>query len=183
MFQNLNRMTRYVALLRAVNVGGRVVKMEELKQLFALPGIKNISTYIQSGNVLFDSIKDEATLKKAIEAALKKALNYEVAVFLKTIPQLESAIARCPFTEDENVKIYVSLLSETPAKENIKALEALKAEGEEIAVSGAAAYILVPAHTYGNSKLSNTGVEKKLKVQATTRNWNTMNKLVALAKK
>ena len=176
-------MTRYIALLRAVNVGGRIVKMDELKKLFALPGIKNISTYIQSGNVLFDSEKDEATLKKNIEAALKKALNYEVVVFLKTIPQLEGAIARCPFSEDDEVKIYVSLLSEVPAKDNIKLLKALKAEGEDVVVSGSEAYIVCPAHTYGTSKLSNVSVEKKLKVQATTRNWNTMNKLVALAKK
>jgi uncharacterized protein (DUF1697 family) len=157
--------------------------MDELKQLFALPGIKNISTYIQSGNVLFDSTKDEATLKKSIETALKKALNYEVTVFLKTVPQLEDVIARCPFTEDDQVKIYISLLSGTPEKQGIPQLEALKAEGEDLAVSGSAVYILCPAHTYGNSKLSNVTVEKKLKVQATTRNWNTMNKLVALAKK
>lgn len=176
-------MTRYITLLRAVNVGGRVIKMDELKQIVALPGIKNITTYIQSGNILFDSTKEIPALKKAIEAALKKALDYEVTVFIKTIPELESIIADCPFTETADNKIYISLLADKPGKENIQQLEALKAAGEDLSIKGNTVYITCPAGTYGNTKLSNINVEKKLKTAATTRNWNTMNKLVALAGK
>ena len=66
-------MGRYIAFLRAVNVGGRVVKMDELKKIFAMPGINNIATYIQSGNVVFDAAgDDDAALKKKIESKLFK---------------------------------------------------------------------------------------------------------------
>lgn len=173
---------RYVALLRAVNVGGRVVKMDELKTIFAMPGLKNISTYIQSGNVLFDSAEtDTAKLEKKIEAKLLKALNYEVTVFLKTHEDLTNIIENNPYdSEPEGKNLYVSFLSGSPSKDNIKLLDALKAPGEEFAIVNTECYLLFPAKTYGTTKLSNINLEKKLKVRATTRNWNTINKLAAL---
>ncbi|XZF16328.1 DUF1697 domain-containing protein [Chitinophagaceae bacterium MMS25-I14] len=177
-------MTRYIAFLRAVNVGGRVVKMEELKKIFALPGISNISTYIQSGNVLFDSKADIAALKKKLETALFKALDYEVTVFIKTVPELEQIINNNPFAgKAEGKTLYISLLSATPDAPGIVALEQLKQKDEDLAIISTEAYILCPEKTYGNSKLSNVSVEKKLKVQATTRNITTMNKLLALTAK
>lgn len=173
---------RYVALLRAVNVGGRVVKMDELKTIFAMPGFKNISTYIQSGNVLFDSAETDTTkLEKKIESKLLKALNYEVTVFLKTHEDLAGIIENNPYGgEPEGKNLYLSFLSGAPLKDNIKLLDALKAPEEAFAIIDTACYLLFPAKTYGTTKLSNTNLEKKLKVRATTRNWNTVNKLAAL---
>ncbi|HEU4717831.1 MAG TPA: DUF1697 domain-containing protein [Bacteroidia bacterium] len=175
-------MNKYIAFLRAVNVGGRVVKMDELKKIFSLPGFKNISTYIQSGNVLFKTKETEVTvLKKKTENALKKALSYEVLVFLKTIPDIEKIIKRNPFKKEmEGMHLYVSMLSEEPARENIPLLEKYRAPEERITIDGINAYILCPPKTYGTSKLSNSMLEKKLKVSATTRNWATMNKIIEL---
>lgn len=175
-------MKKYVALLRAVNVGGRVVKMDELKTIFAMPGLKNISTYIQSGNVLFDTAEtDTAKLEKKIEAKLLKALNYEVTVFLKTHENLINIIGQNPYgDEPEGKNLYVSFLSEPPSKDNIKLLDALKAPREEFAIVNTECYLLFPSKTYGTTKLSNVNLEKKLKLRSTTRNWNTVNKLATL---
>ncbi|MBI3510316.1 MAG: DUF1697 domain-containing protein [Bacteroidetes bacterium] len=175
-------MTKYIAFLRAVNVGGRVVKMEELKKIFALPGLKNISTYIQSGNVIFETNETDVTkLKKKTETALKKNLSYEVLVFLKTIPEIKKIIGENPFTKKmEGMHLYVSMLSGIPSKENISLLDAYRAKEECFEIKGTTAYLLFPPKTYGQTKLSNSTIEKKLKVQSTTRNWNTMNKIIAL---
>lgn len=175
-------MKKYVALLRAVNVGGRVVKMDELKTIFTIPGLKNISTYIQSGNVLFETTEtDIDKLQKKIESKLLKALDYEVTVFLKTHADLLNTIKKNPFGgEPDGKNLYVSFLSEAPGKDKIKLLEPLKAEHEELTIVGSDAYLLFPAKTYGTTKLSNVNVEKKLQVRSTTRNWNTVNKLATL---
>ncbi|HTL83070.1 MAG TPA: DUF1697 domain-containing protein [Bacteroidia bacterium] len=172
-------MPKYIAFLRAVNVGGRVVKMEELKKICALPGLKNISTFIQSGNVLFESAADKNALTKRLEAALKKKLNYEVLVFLKTVEDIEAIIGQNPFARTMKEKhLYVTMMSEEAKEENIKALLAYKTKDEEVKFIGTNAYLLFPPKTYGQTKLSNAMLEKKLKVNATTRNWATMNKII-----
>ncbi len=175
-------MTKYVALLRAVNVGGRVVKMDELKKLFIIPGISNISTYIQSGNVLFETKEAGiAALQTKIEQKLLKALGYEVTVFLKTYADLESVIKKNPFKKEmEDGDLYVSFLNAKPAAADVQLLDALKADHEQFIVKDNNAYLLFPKKSYGTTKLSNANLEKKMKVRSTSRNWNTINKLAAL---
>jgi len=91
---------RYIALLRGINVGGHVVKMERLRDLFGELGYANVRTYIQSGNVFFDTDEDDrATLRGAIEGHLRAALGYEVATCLRTVAELERTLARNPFAE------------------------------------------------------------------------------------
>ncbi|HUY76891.1 MAG TPA: DUF1697 domain-containing protein [Ktedonobacterales bacterium] len=91
---------RYIALLRAVNVGGHVVKMERLRDLFGELGYGNVRTYIQSGNVFFDTDEeDRAALSGAIEERLSTALGYAVPTCLRTVPELERTLALNPFTE------------------------------------------------------------------------------------
>jgi uncharacterized protein (DUF1697 family) len=91
---------RYIALLRGVNVGGHVVKMERLRELFTELGLDGVRTYIQSGNVFFDAADgDRVDLTRAIERHLQAALGYEVPTYLRTIPELERTLARSPFTE------------------------------------------------------------------------------------
>ena len=176
-------MARYIAFLRAVNVGGRVVKMDELKKLFNMPGIKNISTYIQSGNVVFDSHEANTdALKKKIESKLLKALGYEVTVFLKTFDEVRDIIKRNPYKKKdiEEMGLYISMLSAVPDSEGLKFVQQLLGDQEQVVVSGTEAYILCIKGGYGASKLSNINLEKKLKVRSTTRNWATMNKILAL---
>ncbi len=91
-------MTKYIALLRGINVGGHTVRMEALRPWFEELGLRNVRTYIQSGNVFFETAgKDVVRLTRKIEDQLKKALGYEVAVFLRTIPELETILAADPF--------------------------------------------------------------------------------------
>ncbi len=90
--------TRYIALLRGINVGGHTARMEELRRLFEQLGLEEVRTYIQSGNVFFNTRDaDPAGLTRRIERQLEKALGFEVPVFLRTIPQFESILAADPF--------------------------------------------------------------------------------------
>ena len=176
----LSIMTRYIAFLRAVNVGGRVVKMEELKKMFVIPGIKNVNTYIQSGNVIFDTAEgDKAVLVKKIETKLFKALEYEVKVFLKTIPEIAEIVKENPFKNfPEDMNLHVSFLSAKPETEKVKVIEALQNDNEQFRVGNNEIYLLVRKGQYGTATFSNNFFEKKLKVQATTRNWATVNKML-----
>ena len=173
-------MTQYIAFLRAVNVGGRFVKMEDLKKMFAMPGIKNISTYIQSGNVVFDSAEaDRDVLVKKIETKLLKATGFEVKTLIRTMPDMEAIIKRNPFKKHaDDMALHVSFLSVAPDAEKVKLLQDLQTELEQFAFDGLTAYILVKKGGYGETKFSNTFLEKKLKVVATTRNWATVNKML-----
>jgi uncharacterized protein (DUF1697 family) len=88
----------YIAFLRGINVGGHVVKMERLRELFTELGFTRVRTYIQSGNVFFETEQtDRATLTQTIERHLHEALGYQVPVFLRTIPELEQILALDPF--------------------------------------------------------------------------------------
>jgi uncharacterized protein (DUF1697 family) len=92
-------MPRYVAFLRAVNVGGRVVKMDELRAYFAAAGFTKVETFIASGNVIFDTpAKAGPALEAKIEAALKKALGYDVPAFVRTLAEAKAAAERTPFS-------------------------------------------------------------------------------------
>jgi uncharacterized protein (DUF1697 family) len=177
-------MTRYIAFLRAINVGGRTVKMDKLKELLAMPGLKNIATYIQSGNVVFDHKEtDREVLIAKIEAKLLKGLGYEVKTLLKTIPELEAIIEHTPFKNPaEDMNQHVSFLSAEPDKDAAKALMGLQTEAEQFRIVGTEVYILVKKGAYGETLFSNTFLEKKLKLAATTRNWATVNKMVSLGK-
>ena len=91
---------RYIALLRGINVGGHMVKMERLRELFAELGLASVRTYIQTGNVFFETAEgDRDGLTQAIEGHLRSALGYEVPAFLRTIPELERTLALDPFKD------------------------------------------------------------------------------------
>lgn len=176
-------MMRYVAFLRGINVSGqKLIKMEVLRQYFELPGFKNIVTYIQSGNVLFDSKEvDEAKLLTKIEKQLVKQLGYEVPVVLRSIDEMRAVIGRNPFKDepaDSVRKLYVHFLSGVPEKLLHGSLDRYKSDQEEIKIVGREMYFLAPG--FGNTKLTNSVIEKKLGVTATARNWATVNKVVTL---
>ena len=175
-------MTHYIAFLRAINVGGRTVKMDELKKHFAMPGFKNVATYIQSGNVIFDHAdSDVAAIAAKVEAKLLKTLGYEVKTFIRMIPELETIVNNCPFKNvAEDMGLHVSFLSAKPDAAAVKELMAFQNEQEHFAVGDREAYILVKKGAYGETKFSNTFLEKKLKVAATTRNWATVNKMMGM---
>ena len=175
-------MTKYIAFLRAINVGGRVVKMGDLKKMFAMPGFKNIATYIQSGNVVFDhSETDKDVLIKKVETKLLKSLGYEVKTFLKTIPDMEAVVKKNLFKKyPDDMGLYVSFLSGRPDDEVVKLLLLLQTDHEQFRFTDSEVYILVRKGAYGETKFSNNFLEKKLKLYATTRNWATVNKMLEM---
>jgi len=173
-------MTQYIAFLRAINVGGRMVKMDELKKILAIPGIKNMSTYIQSGNVIFDSAEtDKDVLVKKIEAKLQKSLGFEVKTLLRTIEEIDNIIKKNPFTKlTEDMALHVSFLSEKADDMRARELLALQTEFEQFRFIDSEVYILLRKGAYGETKFSNNFLEKKLKLSSTTRNWATVNKML-----
>jgi uncharacterized protein (DUF1697 family) len=176
-------MVRYIALLRGINVSGRkLIKMEDLREHFKMPGFKNIVTYIQSGNVLFDtSESDEALLRKKIEQRLLKKTGFEVTVILRKLEEIGSAVKCNPFLntgDDDARKLYVSFLEGLPDKKLCGTLENLSTDAESVKVLNREVYLITRG--YGDSLFSNNFVEKKLGLAATTRNWATVNKVLEL---
>src|SRR5690349_6010221 len=111
-------MTKYIAFLRAINVGGHNVRMSELKRLFESLGFSNVETFIASGNVIFEtSAKDPSKLEKKIEALLKESLHYEVFTFLRTPAEVAAVAKYKPFKtkgETLNVAFIAESLEELP---------------------------------------------------------------------
>jgi uncharacterized protein (DUF1697 family) len=176
-------MTRYVALLRGINVTGyKVIKMEELRKYFEILDFKNIVSYIQSGNVLFDSAEQNAiTLKNALEHTLQEKLGYTVTVILRTVTQVQDILLHNPFSnlaDDDERKLSITFLNNVPAPDKVEAVPKKTEAGDECLIVGANAYILY--RRYSDSIYTNTFLEKKLGVAGTTRNLNTVQKIAKL---
>ncbi|NCX95528.1 MAG: DUF1697 domain-containing protein [Chitinophagia bacterium] len=176
---------RYVALLRGINVAGqKSVKMEELRALLAGNGYAHTTTYIQSGNVAFDAPAmpvSERTLVAQIEQMLLSRFGFEVKVIVREQAYIRQIIDECPFQPEEipDIKrLYVVLLSDVPDAGKLELLQSGLSEGEQYRLCERELYFTT-TH-YGNTKFTNAFIEKKLSLTATTRNWATMHKLMAL---
>jgi uncharacterized protein (DUF1697 family) len=173
-------MPRLIAFLRAVNVGGHNVKMEELRALFEALGFSNVETFIASGNVIFDAEAESAgDLQKQIEAHLHKSLGYEVATFLRTTTEIAGIARYKPFDESKLQSaqaLNVAFLAEPLSAEAQKKLMGLSTEIDEFHVHGREVYWLCKKKQ-GESTFSNAVFERKLKVQTTFRGWKTVLKL------
>lgn len=178
-------MTTYISILRGINVSGRnLIKMDALKKMYAQLGFENSITYLQSGNVIFTAKKtDTKTLEEKISKQIETDFGYQVPVIVLSKKLLQTIIEGNPFAHDpekENQFLHVTFLATTPANYDLKEIEDKKLAGEEVHCSGNAVYLFCPGG-YGNTKLSNSFLEKKLKVQATTRNWKTTTELLKLS--
>ncbi len=171
-------MNRYLSLLRGINVSGqKKITMEQLKTLYEELGFKDVKTYIQSGNVFFSTKKEsKREIAKAIEHKIKESLGYEVTLFVIEKSQLKDIIAMNPYPVREPKRHLVTLLSAPPELIPIPEINAVKAPSEKFTIIETVLFFYCP-DGYGKTKLSNNFFEKKLKVKATTRNWNTINKL------
>lgn len=182
-------MTIYIALLRGINLGGHnKIKMAELKSMFQSMGCNRVQTYIQSGNVLFESAEDADLLRQRIEQEIEKVFSIALTVVLRTSLELERIIENCPFpavvlkeaeASTEVETLYVSLLLGLPAQEGIEQLTMFASEIDEFRIQDWEVYLLL-REGVRNSKLANNLF--KLNVPSTMRNWKTINKLNALAK-
>jgi len=178
-------MKTYVALLRGINVSGKnLIKMTELVVHLSSLNYKEIKTYIQSGNIIFKSdAKEIITIKSEIHQLIFDKFGLKVPVLVKTAEEISTVFQNNPFINSNNLdtnKMHVTFLSETPVKENIVKLVESKIESDEFILTEDIIFLYC-GNGYGNTKLSNTFFESKLKVSATSRNWKTVGKLVEMA--
>ena len=169
----------YVALLRGVNVGGaRKLPMAELRALVESLGCTRVSTYIQSGNVVFSAGKPVAPA--TLEVAIADRFGLDVAVMLRTPAQLEHVLEANPFPDADRSRLHVGFMAKRPNTATVAGLEADRFVPDEFAVEGAEVYLHLPAGM-GRTKLPDYLV-RRLAVPVTVRNWNTVGKLAELAR-
>jgi uncharacterized protein (DUF1697 family) len=176
-------MNKNIAILRGINVGGhRKILMADLKVLFEKLGCKNVQTYIQSGNVIFNSSENE--LESKISLAIKKQYGYDVPVIIRSLEELEAGVAANPFLKDKTISIdrlHLTFLSEVPTKESLEKLQNIDLSPDQIEVIGKDVFGCV-LDRFSDSKLTINLFEKTLNVSATTRNWKTVSNLLELAR-
>ena len=175
----------YICILRGINVSGhKLIKMDALKKLFEELKFQNVRTYIQSGNVVFESKKvDTKSLENKIEKQILKTFGFEVPVLVKEKDEFKKVIDHNPFLtkrNEDDSKLHVTFLSSEPDTANISKLSDIKFNNDEFVISEKSIYLFCP-DGYGNTKLSNNFFENKLKVSATTRNWKTIVELGRMA--
>lgn len=179
---------QYISILRGINVGGkRKLLMADLKVCYTKLGFKNIVTYIQSGNVIFESDEnnDELSLSKNIENAIKDTFAYDVPVIVRTVNDLELIIRENPYIQSETYdieRLHLTFLADNPDEKLKQSIKTMDYEPDGFTIKENNAYVFCSGK-YSDSKLNNQFFEKKLKVQATTRNWKTVLKLYELATK
>jgi len=151
--------------------------MAELRTLLSSLGFTEVQTYIQSGNIVFKAAtQDQEQLGNLIADAIKKQYDYEVPVLVKTIAQWKTTIANNPFTEADISKQGVTFLASIPEATTIE----IDSKDDRFNIINSEIYLDCPSG-FGRTKLTNNFFEKKLKTQATTRNWKTIYKLLQLA--
>ncbi len=180
-------MKTYIALLRGINVSGhKKVPMADLRSMLRKMGFQDISTYIQSGNVVFSSDESNShTLEKQIKQRIQGTFGFEVPVLVKSIAEFKKIIQQNPFTEAESLEknqVYFVLLRDRPLQERVAVFQKEEFKNEKFEVTEGCVYLLCQ-NGYGRAKLNNNLVEQKLKVEATTRNYRTMAKLLEMAEK
>ena len=175
-------MTRYVAFLRAINVGGHVVKMDALRRLFEHAGLSDVETFIASGNVVFSSAaRKSGELERKIEAELHAALGYEVVTFLRTVPEVTAIAQYQPYAEVEfaaGAELYISFLRARPNAETERKLLNLNNEIDEFHFHQRELYWM-RRRQLGDSAFSGAFIERTLKAEATARNAKTIRKIAA----
>ena len=174
-----------ISLLRSVNVAGHnKIKMDVLCELYASLNLRNPKTYVQSGNVVFQTeARDLVLLARRIERAIQSAFGHPIAVILRSASELRDVIARNPFAAREGIepsKLLVTFLAAEPTAAARAKLLAMPATPEELHVDGRELYTYFP-NGMARPKLNWPAVERTLAVPGTGRNWNTVTKLLAIA--
>ena len=172
----------YLALLRGINVGGhKKVSMAELRELLSDSGLKNVKTYIQSGNVIFQSkLSDILKLESKIKKAILAHFGFDVPVLVKSFKNFQTIFEECPFEKEKKEKSYFVVLNKIPEVKLIKEAQKLTYENEEFIIKNQCIYFFT-SMGYGQTKFNMNTFERKLKVIGTSRNYNTMVKLLSLS--
>jgi uncharacterized protein (DUF1697 family) len=176
-------MSRCIAFLRAVNVGGRIVKMDALRAQFEALGLKDVSTFIASGNVIFETrARDMAALEQKIEKQLLGAFGFEVHSFVRSVAEVEAIAACRPFDphELENAASFVVGFVARPLDSaQLKIVKGFDNELDAFHAQGRELYWM-SRNKQSESKFSNAAFERALGLRATFRGMNTVQRIVAL---
>ena len=177
-------MPKYIAFLRAINVGGHTVKMDYLRDLFTDLGFRNVETFIASGNVIFDSAsKNSRTLEKKIETCLLRALGYEVTTFIRSTAELVDIAQHKPFPDSElsapGHTLYIGFMASEPSDTAKKKLLSLATKVDDFRLNGREVYWLCRTTKFSDSEISGSLLAKTLGMPATLRNSTTVKKMAA----
>lgn len=176
----------YIAILRGINVGsGRKVPMADLKTLCGNLGLKNLRTYIQSGNLVFELAEPVAIpeLEVRLQHAFAEAFGFDIPVIVRTALEWAESMAKNPFLKEENLdidRLHLTCLKEVPPAALLEKIKSYQYLPDRYEIIGRNVYVFC-ANGYGTSKLTNLFFETKLKIQATTRNWKTVMKLYEMS--
>ena len=175
----------YVAMLRGINVSGqKIIKMESLRASFEALGFSRVRSYVQSGNVIFETPKvSPNSLSRKITGKIQSDFGFSVPLVLRTSDEMKKIVGDNPFLKEEGIdrsKLHVTFLAELPAKATLGKLDALVALPDQLSAKGREVYLYC-SNGYGRTKLSNNALEKLLSVEATTRNWKTVNMLARIS--
>ena len=177
-------MATYISLLRGINVGGKKpIKMKALEALYKKIGFENITTYLQSGNVVFRAEPGALIdMEQIIKDEIKRAYDYDIEVMVFSSLGFKNKVTKNPFLRDETKEaayFHISFLSPKPESFEGELLTSKLQRGEAFYYGEDCIYLYCP-QGYGKTKLTNNFIEKKLKVSATTRNWKTVQALIKI---
>ena len=175
-------MNTYIALLRGINVSGhKKILMAALRVLFEKLGFENVRTYIQSGNVIFQTKEENlSNIEDRIKDQILKQYDFEVPILIKTRKELQSIVNNCPFAQEKMEKSHFTLLFTPPIKELIHETNKVNYPNEEFSITNNCIYFYCSTG-YARVKCNGNFFEKKLKVTFTSRNYRTMMKLIELS--
>lgn len=175
-------MPRFIAFLRAINVGGHIVKMDHLRRVFESLGFSNVETFIASGNVVFETTSRNAkALEKKIEDRLLETLGYEVATFIRTNAELADIASYKPFAQsdvDAATSLNVGFMADGLDDESKKKLMKLRTDFDDFRVHEREIYWLSKVKQ-SESRISNAALEKALGRRSTLRGVNTVKRMAA----
>lgn len=176
-------MNTYIALFRGINVGGKnVLPMKELAAVLEGLGLNKVQTYIQSGNVVFQTTnRSRKGLEKNIGAAIGKSHGFVPQVLVLSVQELRNALVANPFPDGENEpkSLHLFFLESSPANPDLKRLASLQSVSERFKLIGTVFYLHAPEGV-GRSRLA-SNVEKALGVTVTARNWRSASAILSLA--
>jgi len=172
-------MTKYIAFLRGINVGNIRIKMADLKAMFEGLGFQEVKTYLQTGNVVFESPKAHEALKPMLEKALSETFHYQAYVLLYLFDELADIIAQYPMTRDESHHAYVIFIDKPAVFEELRTIAAtLGEESANIMAGNNVIYWKVPIGQSTDTPFSKASAKSKYKSSVTVRNVKTLEKMV-----
>jgi uncharacterized protein (DUF1697 family) len=174
---------KYVALLRGINVGGKnMIKMESLREKLASLGLENVKSYINSGNLVFETSKsDDRKLAQTIHDAIKNEFGFDISVMVRQMSEIEAIIAKGPFAGqfESHKDLHVFFLDTELTEDQRTLLEAQACDTEIYDINGRHVSVLLKKSIL-DSAVGKGFIDKKLKVSATARNWRTVQKIAEL---